>query len=119
MRPLTIKPIIALAAAFLLAVEGYTIYYCVEKVRHAAGSATTVGDDVVSIGYVTTVASTIFSALAVFFTRNPIRRSTNIVDFCAGGWSWGVRLLVLAAFVWHGSPLFQCNKTVTWQNLLG
>jgi len=67
MRPLTIKPIIALAAAFLLAVEGYTIYYCVEKVRHAAGSATTVGDDVVAIGYVTTVASTIFSALAVFF----------------------------------------------------
>ena len=60
---------IAWSTAVPLAIGGGALVYCIEKARLAAGSSTTVGDDVIVLGYVTTVATTLLSGLATFFVR--------------------------------------------------
>jgi len=64
-----ITRIISFSSAFLLAASGYAIFYCVAKARYAAGSPTSVGDDIIVIGYVATFGMALLSALTVFITR--------------------------------------------------
>jgi len=92
---MAITRLIALASALLLAVGVYAIFYCIEKMRIAADSGTTVGDDVIVIVYVTTVATTLFSSAAVFLTWNQPAacRALPISALMAGLgvlglWSW-------------------------------
>ena len=61
--------IIAWSTVVPLAIGGWALVYCIAKARLAAGSSTTVGDDVVVLGYVTTTAATLMSGLATIFVR--------------------------------------------------
>src|SRR4026209_1678527 len=92
---MSITRIAAFSSAFLLAVNGYAIFYCIAKAKYAAGSATSVGDDVIVIGYVTTVGAALLSSLAAFVARKettPVRALPTAALFTGLGalglWSW-------------------------------
>ena len=83
------------SSALPLAVGGYALFYCIEKARLAAGSATSVGDDVIVIGYAATVTATLLSCFAAFFVRREavlfrvLPTATLLV--CGGAlgfWAW-------------------------------
>jgi hypothetical protein len=92
---MSITRIAAFSSAFLLAMSGYTILYCIAKAKYAAGSATSVGDDVIVIGYVATLGTALMSALTVFITRKEtvsVRAMPAVALLAATGtlglWSW-------------------------------
>jgi hypothetical protein len=95
MNTIPISRIAAFSSVFLLAVSGYAIFCCIAKVRYAAGSSTSVGDDVIVIGYAATVGTTLLSSLAVFIARNETAalRALPIAALLGGIgalglWSW-------------------------------
>jgi hypothetical protein len=90
-----ITRIISFSSAFLLAASGYAIFYCVAKARDAAGSPTSVGDDVIAIGYAVTFGLALLSSLTVFITRKEtvsVRALPAVALLTAIGalsfWSW-------------------------------
>ena len=87
--------IIAWFSVLPLAVGSYALFYCVEKARLAAGSETSVGDDVIIIGYVATIVGILLSCLAVFIVRHKpvIFRTVPVVALLVCGtafgfWAW-------------------------------
>ena len=61
--------IISWSSGLPLAVGGYALFYCIEKARLAAGSTTSVGDEVIVLAYVATLTTTLVSCVAAFIVR--------------------------------------------------
>jgi hypothetical protein len=74
----------------LLAVGGYVFSYGCRKIERSAGFGTSVGDDVIVIGYSVPAIATVLSALAVFAVRSL---------------SWSNRSLPIAALVVSAASL--------------
>ena len=89
------KRIMAPLSVLLLALGGYVIFYCFKKLKLAAGSTTTVGDDVIVVGYIVTLSTALASCLTSFAARREavgIRAvPTTALLVCIGAlsfWCW-------------------------------
>ncbi|MFO1457803.1 MAG: hypothetical protein U1G08_00225 [Verrucomicrobiota bacterium] len=81
-----------LSSVILTAVACYVVHYCFEKLRRSGSS---VGDDIIVIGYIATLGSTGLSLLGAFLARDTgvrtqaLTQTTFVVCLGAlGFWTW-------------------------------